>query len=58
MVPFLLAFHCCWLVPVKEATGVPTSTTNEPHSQSRALPELPFVAIANLQSEFGQLEQG
>jgi hypothetical protein len=39
----------------QQATGVPTATVDDPHSQSRALPELAVVAIANFVSEFGQL---
>jgi hypothetical protein len=57
VVPLLLVFHFYWLVPVKQATGVPTRTVEEPHRPSRVLAELSVVAIADFLSEFEQLER-
>jgi hypothetical protein len=57
MVPFLLFFDFCWLVAVKEATGVPTRAVDDPHCPSRVLAELAVVAIADFVSEFERLDR-
>jgi hypothetical protein len=40
------------------ATGVPTTTDDDPHCPSRVLSKLAIAAIADFVSEFKQLERG
>ena len=58
MVSFLPAFRALLACTRRVATGVPTSTVDDPHRHSRVLAELAVVAIANFLSEFGQLDRG